>query len=145
MADIQPNFPTRSIGQAPRGPSDRPETRKKKLGTMQSASASLSRVWRLRASSAHPREAESDSFLASAAKIKQRLSGGVHVTMLVSRVLCDTLRYYDLIKKSRRITWDRWFPDKSRSTFFPSNRFEIDTIHKKSRFEIDLTHAQKSI
>ena len=41
---------------------------------MIAASPSLFRVWRFRASSAHPKEAESDSFLAFAAKTKARLA-----------------------------------------------------------------------
>ena len=45
-----------------------------KLKTSIAASPSLSRAWRLRASSAHSREAESDSFLTCAAQKKQRLS-----------------------------------------------------------------------
>ena len=44
------------------------------LKTLIAASPSLSRAWRLRDSSAHSREAESDSVLACAAKKKQKLS-----------------------------------------------------------------------
>ena len=45
-----------------------------KLKTSIAASPSLSRAWRLSASSAHSRKAESDSFLTCAAQKKQRLS-----------------------------------------------------------------------
>ena len=45
-----------------------------KLKTSIATSSSLSRAWRLRASSAYSRDAEGDSFLTCAAKKKQRLS-----------------------------------------------------------------------
>ena len=46
----------------------------KKLKTSIAASPSLSRAWRLRASFAHSREAESDSFLTCPSKQNKRLS-----------------------------------------------------------------------
>ena len=61
-------FSTSSIGQARRETSDQPKIRSKI--TPIAASPSLTRAWRLRASSAHSREAENHSFLASAAKKK---------------------------------------------------------------------------
>ena len=70
------NFSTSSIGQARREPRDRPKTQEEilKLNTSIAASPSMSRAWRFWASSAHSREADSDSFLACVAKTKQRLS-----------------------------------------------------------------------
>ena len=71
---------------------------------MIAASPSLFRAWRFWAPSAHPREAESDSFLACAAKTKQRLAAAgtrpctpslSYIIVVVSRVLHEILRYSD--------------------------------------------------
>ena len=80
----------------------------KKLKTSIAASPSLSRAWRLRASSAHSRESESDSFLTCASK-KTEAVGGEHATMhtvalicspryLSAGCLCEMLLFSDLIK-----------------------------------------------
>ena len=69
---------------------------------MIAASPSLFRAWRFWAPSAHPREAESDIFLAGAAKTKQRLAAArtrpctpslSSTIVVVSRVLREILRY----------------------------------------------------
>ena len=70
----KPNFATKSIGQVPRQPSEANENTEELEASMIAASPSLLRTWRFWASSAHPREAKSDSFLACAAKTKQRLA-----------------------------------------------------------------------
>ena len=59
------------------------------LKTSIAASPSLTRAWRLRASSAHSREAESDSFLACAAKKKIEAVGGEHATMHAVALICS--------------------------------------------------------
>ena len=62
------------------------------------------RAWRFWASSAHPREVESDSFLACAAKTTQRLAAArtrpctrslSSTVVVVNRLLRDMLRYSD--------------------------------------------------
>ena len=78
--------------------------------SMIATSPSLFRAWRFWASSAHPREAESDSFLACAAKTKQRFAAArtrparmrpctpsLSSTMIlaVSLVMREILRYSD--------------------------------------------------
>ena len=70
---------------------------------MIAASPSLFHAWRTRASSAHPREAESDSSLARVAKTEA--CGGAHATMhavaliyknvVVSQGLREMLHYSD--------------------------------------------------
>ena len=77
--------------------------------SMIAASPSLFRAWRFWAPSAHPREAESDSFLTCAARTKQGLAAaGTRpctpslscTIVVVSRVLREILRYSD-----RENTW----------------------------------------
>ena len=104
---------------------------------MISASPSLFRAWRFWASSAHPREAESDSFLASAAKTKQRLAAArpartrpctpshSSTIAVVSRVLRETRGYYD--RKKTLTIRNTWFPDRTQIRIFPpkSNRIQF--------------------
>ena len=78
------------------------------MKTSIAASPSLTRAWRLRASSAHSRKAESDSFLACAAKKKRscrrrprddaRRRSHLLPSVLVSRVFCEMLLFHNRIK-----------------------------------------------
>ena len=78
------------------------------LETSIAASPSLTRAWRSRASSAHSREAESDSFLACAAKNKRgcrrrarddaRRRSHLLPSVLVSRLFCEMLLFHNRIK-----------------------------------------------
>ena len=90
--------------------------------------------------SAHPREAESDSFLTCATKTKQRLAAArtrpctpslssIHSSEVVSPVLCE-MRYSDREKKTLKIR-NTWFPDRTQVRVFPPNRIEFNSIHKK--------------
>ena len=90
---------------------------------MIAASPSLFRAWRFWASSAHPREAESDSFLACAAKTKQRLAAVrtrpctpsfSSTIVVVSRLLRDMLRYSDRKNKKTLTIRNTWFPEDQR-------------------------------
>ena len=119
-----------------------------KLKTSIAASPSLSRAWRLRASSAHSREAESDSFLACAAKKNRggrrrarddaRRRSHLLPSILVSRVFCEMLLFFQSHKIWRTM---RWFPDRTQSRFFheiesTSNRFIKKSRFQSSRFKI---------
>ena len=111
---------------------------------MIAASPSLLRTWRFWASSAHPREAKSDSFLACAAKTKQRLAAAhtrpctpslSSTNMVVSLGLREMLHYIVAIgkkrKKDRQYVRDTWFSDRRQIRMFPSNRIEFNSIHNK--------------
>ena len=108
--------------------------------SMIAAPPSLFRARRFWAPSAHPREAESDSFLTCATKTKQRLAAArtrpctpslssIHSSEVVSPVLCE-MRYSDREKKTLKIR-NTWFPDRTQVRVFPPNRIEFNSIHKK--------------
>ena len=105
--------------------------------SMIATSPSLFRAWRFWASSAHPREAESDSFLACAAKTKQRFAAArtrparmrpctpsLSSTMIVvvSRVLREMLRYpigfFFLTTPITIPIRTTWFPDRTNFVCF---------------------------
>ena len=108
---------------------------------MIAALPSLFRVWRFWASSAHPREAVSDIFLATPTKqyrgLRRRARdhargrSHLHSSVVVSRVLREMLRYSDW-KKTLTIR-NTWFPPTGRKFvyIFRPNRIEINLIHKK--------------
>ena len=108
---------------------------------MIAASPSLFRAWRFWASSAPPREAESDSFLVCAAKTKQRL-GATHTrpytpslsstNVVVSLGLREMLHYSDR-KKGFDITYViRGFPIGHKFvSFHQTESNSISSIHKK--------------
>ena len=73
MAVASPILPPARLAKCHDNQPKRPKTQELKA-SMIAASPSLFRAWRFWASSAHPREDESDSFLACAAKAKQRLA-----------------------------------------------------------------------
>ena len=91
--------------------------------SMIAASPSLFRAWRFWAPSAHPREAESDSFLTCAAKIKQRLAAAgtrpctlslSSTIVVVSRVLREILRYSDRENiDNTYLVRNTWFLDRT--------------------------------
>ena len=130
------NFSTSSTGQARREPSDRPKT-EEKLKTSIAASPSLCRAWRLRVSSAHSREAESDSFLARAAKknrgCRRRARDGARCrshlpsSVIVSRVFSEMLLFSHL----NTFESNTCVLDRTQSRIFPPNRIEFKSIHKK--------------
>ena len=119
--------------------------------SMIAASPSLFRAWRFWASSAHPRQAESNSFLACAAKTKRTPAAArtrpartrpctpslsSTIVVVVSRVLREMLRYSVREKKTLTIPiaipipYTR-FPDRTQIRMFPPNRIELNSIHKK--------------
>ena len=70
----KPNFSASSIRQQSRKPSKGSKKMEDTLETSIAASPLLFRTWRLRASSAHPRHPESDSFLSCATKNEKGLA-----------------------------------------------------------------------
>ena len=98
-----------------------------KLKTSTAASPSLTLAWGLRASSAHSREAESDSFLACAAEHKKRQCrrrarddarrcSHLLPSVRVSRVFCEMLLFSDLIKFREQDVVSRYNPKPYFST-----------------------------
>ena len=120
------------------GPKRSTQDTEEKLKNSIAASPSRSRAWRLRASSAHSREAESDSFLACAAKRKQRLSAAS--TRRCTPSLSSALLGYLSAGCSVRCCFfsdltnfenNTWFPDRTQSRIFARNRIDFKSIHKK--------------
>ena len=115
------------------------------LKTSTASSPSMTRAWRLRASSAHPREAESYSFLACAAKENNRLSAATtrRCTPSLSsaplgtrqRVLCEMLLFSDLIKFREQYLVFRWNPKPYFST--KTNRLQVDSFKKVDLNRLD--------
>ena len=105
---------------------------------MIAASPSLFRAWRFWASSAHPREAESDSFLACAAKTKQRLAAAgtrpctlslSSTIVVVSRVLREILRYSDRENiDNTYLVRNTWFPDRTQIRMIRFHHIESNSI-----------------
>ena len=108
-----------------------------KIKTSIAASPSLSRAWRLRASSAHSREAESDSLLDCAAKKNRdcrrrarddaRRRAHLLSSGTVSALFCEMLRFSDLTKFEH----NTWFPDGTQSRIFPRNGIDFQSSRKK--------------
>ena len=115
------NFATSSIGHVPRQPSEATENTELKT-SMIAASPSLFRAWRFWASPTHPREAESDSFLAWDAKTNRGLRpctpSPSSSIVVVSPGLREMLRYSDRKKDYARNTL---FSDRTRIRRFPPN------------------------
>ena len=109
-----------------------------------SCTPSRIRAWRLRASSAHSREAESDNFLSCAAKKNRgcrrrarddaRRRSHLLPSVLVTRVFCELLLCSDLIQFPDNFDNNTRFPDRTQSRIFPRNRVDFKSINK-SRFE----------
>ena len=115
-----------------------------KLKTSIATSSSLSRAWRLRASSAYSRDAEGDSFLTCAAKKKTEAVGGEHATMhavalicsprlLVCRVFYEMLLFSDLIIFEHNTV--RSFPIEPKAVFFHEIESVSSGFIKENRFE----------
>ena len=109
------------------------------LKTSIPAPPSLFRAWHFRAPPSHPRDPETDSFLACAATTKRgwrrRARDDAHrrsrllPSVFVSRALCDMhRRYSDYISNWRIIR--TWFPGRTRTRVFPLNRIEFNSIKK---------------
>ena len=115
---------------------------------MVAASPSLFRAWHFWASSPHPREAESDSFLACAAKTKQRLAAVrtrpctpsfSSTIVVVSRLLRDMLRYSDRRNKkhSQYVKYlVRGFPIRRKFVFFHQIESNSNLFIKNESFSI---------
>ena len=85
------------------------------------ASPSLSRAWRLRTSSVHSREAESDSFLACAAKVTQRLPAAStrRCNPLLSSALLGACRLCVCVRCCFFRSHKNRFPDRTQIRIFP--------------------------
>ena len=131
MAVASPNLPPARSAKCHDNQAKLPKTQRI------AASPSPLRAWRFFTSSAHPREAETDSFLAWASKTKQRLAAArtrprapslTSTIVVVSRVLARS--YVILIGKTLKIR-NTWFPGRTQVYMFPPNRIEFISIHKK--------------
>ena len=112
-----------------------------KLKTSIAASPSLSRALRSRASSAYSREAESDRFLACAAKRNRgcrrrarddsRRRSHLLSSVLVSRVLCEMLLFF----RTHKISRTRGFPIEPKAVFSHQIESNSSRLIRKRRFE----------
>ena len=117
------------------------QSTEEKLKTSIAASPSLSRALRSRASSAYSREAESDRFLACAAKRNRgcrrrarddsRRRSHLLSSVLVSRVLCEMLLFF----RTHKISRTRGFPIEPKAVFSHQIESNSSRLIRKRRFE----------